>query len=232
MFLSPLVWQHDSVQHPDCSQRKHSSAHKAPAPTRRGRPWWHRLGVGCSRTFCFTHQLQPSLGWHPDCGFGGQTWRAFEDRPAGAERRGEVVPGPRPRWGHGQDCVCGFWRYKAVCLTGLMQSSGIEVSEVNKSQHPSPMWDLTAALPVLRGGLRAHSHRGWRGEHHHYLWQLETGEPNNTSPFPQSLLPAPSLALSAAVYMGPSCFMAFHCDIYIHLVLSEGQRTTESLHWF
>lgn len=67
----------------------------------------------------------------------------------------------------------------------------ISEQQVNKSQHPSPIWDLTAALPVLRGGICAHSLSGWRGEHHHYLWQLETGEPDNTSLFPQSfsLLP-------------------------------------------
>lgn len=67
------------------------------------------------------------------------------------------------------------------------------VQQVNKSQHPSPMWDLTAALSVLRGGLCTHSHCGWWGKHHHYLWQLETGEANNTSLFLHSLLPAPSL---------------------------------------
>lgn len=140
MFLSPPVWQYDSVQRPACSQRQHSSAYKASAEKRRSRTRWRRLDIRCSWTVCFTNQLQPSLGGHSDCICGGQTWWAFKDRPAGPERRGEVLPVRGPLWRHGQDCVCGLWR--CVLCVWLMQGSimqwvleGFHSKQINHCTH-------------------------------------------------------------------------------------------------
>lgn len=111
----------------------------------------------------------------------------------------------------------------------------LSVQKVNKSQHPFPIWDLTAALPVLRGGLCTHSHCGWRGKHHHYLWQLETGEANNTSPFPHSLLHAPSLdhwAFSMAAWVQLLIWISVWYIIYTTctcLFMSEVHRAAKSL---
>lgn len=111
--VSPPVWQYDSVQQHGCSPREHSSPNQAPAQKRRSCLWWLWLGNRRSWTLRLAGQLQPSLGRHPDGFLRGQTWWAFKNHPAGAERCGEVFSGPRPCRGHGQSCVCGFRRYKA-----------------------------------------------------------------------------------------------------------------------
>lgn len=186
IYISPAVWQYDAAQRLHGSQGKHPSAHQAPAEERRSCSRWLWLDVGRGGTVCFPHQLQPSI--RRQSGSRQQTWRAPKDRPAGAERSGQVVPRHRPRWGHGEDGVCGFGRCGGWCRAGALsqRAEGKFITAL--------FWDLTAALPVHRGGLHAHSHRGWGGQHHRYLWQLETGGPNNTAPFPQCIC-APSLDL-------------------------------------
>lgn len=110
------VWQYDSVQHPDRPQRKHSSAAEAPAPARRSRPRGCRMDLRCSWTLSFSKQLQLCLGWHSNCGSGGPAWWAAKDCLAGAEWRGEVFSGHRPRRWPGPDCFCWFWGYTVLCF--------------------------------------------------------------------------------------------------------------------